>query len=186
MLSGPATPLILRPWRPGDEAAALKAFADPEMARQGGPMADAAEAARWVESMSWKTSREHGFVFAAVTPRDVPIATVAATNVDRHDCGWVWYWTTAEARGGGVASDALAALTPWLHDEAGLFRLELGHRVNNPASGRVAARAGFAPEGLQRSKLHYDGTRFDVQRHARLTTDPRPAPRRKVKIVPAR
>jgi RimJ/RimL family protein N-acetyltransferase len=52
-----------------------------------------------------------------------------------------------------------------------LFRLELGHRVNNPASCRVASRAGFAVEGLERQKLLYDGVRYDVELHARLATD---------------
>jgi RimJ/RimL family protein N-acetyltransferase len=56
-----------------------------------------------------------------------------------------------------------------------LFRLELGHRVNNPASCRVASRAGFLVEGLERQKLAYDGVRFDVELHARLATDAVPA-----------
>ncbi|WP_235994945.1 GNAT family N-acetyltransferase [Nonomuraea montanisoli] len=53
----------------------------------------------------------------------------------------------------------------------GLFRLELGHRVDNPASCRVAAKAGFLAEGIERGKLVYDGVRHDVERHARLATD---------------
>jgi hypothetical protein len=35
----------------------------------------------------------------------------------------------------------------WAFDDAELFRLELGHRVNNPASCGVARAAGFAVEG---------------------------------------
>ena len=31
-----------------------------------------------------------------------------------------------------------------------------------------------APEGIERSRLEYDGVRYDVERHARLATDPEP------------
>lgn len=57
----------------------------------------------------------------------------------------------------------------------GLERLELGHRLNNPASCRVATRAGFLAEGIERQKLRYGTQRFDVELHARLRTDPAPA-----------
>jgi len=58
----------------------------------------------------------------------------------------------------------------------GLDRLELGHPLNNPASGRVAAGAGFTQEGVERQKLRYqddDGTwqRYDTALWARLATD---------------
>ncbi|MFC9128259.1 GNAT family N-acetyltransferase [Streptomyces sp. NPDC057099] len=97
------------------------------------------------------------------------------SNHDRHATGWVSYWTTRRARGRGVASGACRALARWAFDDAGLVRLELGHRVNNPASCRVALAAGFAAEGIERQKLEYDGTRYDVERHARLATDEEPA-----------
>lgn len=70
---------------------------------------------------------------------------------------------------------ACRSLARWAFDDAGLFRLELGHRVNNPASCGVArGAAGFAVEGLERQKLEYDGVRFDVELHARLATDAHP------------
>jgi RimJ/RimL family protein N-acetyltransferase len=62
----------------------------------------------------------------------------------------------------------------WAFDNAGLFRLELGHRVNNTASCAVARAAGFVVEGHQRQKSEYDGVRYDVELHARLVTDMEP------------
>ena len=53
-------------------------------------------------------------------------------------------------------------------------RLELGHRVNNPASGHVARSAGFIKEGTERAKFLIDGQRIDVDTYGRLTTDPHP------------
>lgn len=57
------------------------------------------------------------------------------------------YWTAARARGRGVASRALEALTAWAFAsfaDAGLVRLELLHQVDNVASCRVAEKAGHA------------------------------------------
>lgn len=56
----------------------------------------------------------------------------------------------------------------------GLYRLELGHRVNNPASGRIAIAAGFVQEGREREKLRYGNERFDTLAYGRLATDPIP------------
>ncbi|WP_346425826.1 GNAT family N-acetyltransferase [Plantibacter flavus] len=77
------------------------------------------------------------------------------------------------ARGGGLATRAVRTVADHAFRE-GLFRLELGHRVNNPASCGVATRAGFLPEGIERQKLAYGADRFDVELHARLATDPVP------------
>lgn len=70
-----------------------------------------------------------------------------------------------------MAARATGLLAEWAFAERGLFRLELGHRTNNLASCKVALRAGFAAEGIERGKLVYDGVRHDVERHARLATD---------------
>lgn len=77
----------------------------------------------------------------------------------------------ADHRGRGLAARATTAVGTWALRELGLLRLELGHRVNNPASCRVATRAGFVAEGVERSKLRYGRDRFDVETHARLATD---------------
>lgn len=53
-------------------------------------------------------------------------------------------------------------------------RLELGHRVNNPASGVLARRVGFVNEGTQRQKFLVDGERLDADIYGRLTSDPHP------------
>ncbi|MFE5075050.1 GNAT family N-acetyltransferase [Streptomyces halstedii] len=101
------------------------------------------------------------------------LGCVAVTAVNQvHGCGWVSYWTTEAARGCGVASAGVRALARWAFDDLGLYRLELGHRTDNPASCAVARRAGFTAEGIERGKLRYGDVRHDVERHARLATDP--------------
>ena len=87
-------------------------------------------------------------------------------------CG---YWVLPAARGAGVASSALTALSAWALGEAGFHRLHVSHSTRNAASCRVAVKAGFLLEGTKRSDaLHTDG-RHDMHLHARLRTDERPA-----------
>lgn len=71
-----------------------------------------------------------------------------------------------------MAGAATRALADWALTDLGLFRLELGHRRDNPASCRVARRAGFTVEDLERAKIRYDDRRYDVELHARLASDP--------------
>ena len=115
------------------------------------------------------------FAFA-VRVDGVAVGSVALSNVDRrHDTAWVSYWVATSHRGRGLASRALASAAQLGLDDLGLARLELGHRVNNPASCRVATAAGFVAEGVERAKLRYGSERFDVETHARLATDPAPS-----------
>jgi len=102
------------------------------------------------------------------------VGNVGVSAIDRrHATGWLSYWLITSARGGGLATRAVRTVADHAFRE-GLFRLELGHRVNNPASCGVATRAGFLPEGIERQKLAYGADRFDVELHARLATDPVP------------
>ncbi|MFE7098488.1 GNAT family N-acetyltransferase [Streptomyces erythrochromogenes] len=170
--------LRLRRWSPADAGAVLAAFADPVMAWQTGePVVDLPAARRWLAARAEQWDAGSAFAFAVVDGADAVLGNVAVGAVDRrHRTGWVSYWTTAAARGRGVASGGCRAVAAWAFEDAGLFRLELGHRVNNPASCRVARAAGFAVEGIQRSRLEYDGVRHDVELHARLAGDPVPPP----------
>lgn len=169
--------LWLRPWAERDAEAVLTAFADPLMRGQAAESIDSMEAAsRWVAQQIQRREAEAAFAFAVVDGAEEVLGNMSVGAVDRrHATGWVSYWTTPAARGRGVAARACRALSRFAFDEEGLFRLELGHRVNNPASCRVATAAGFLVEGLERQKLSYDGVRYDVELHARLATDPEPS-----------
>ena len=165
----------MRAWRLDDAPAVQAALSDPSMRTQVAEAVDSiAKAEAWIADHNQRWDEGTAFSWAVVDDEGLlGSATVASIN-HRHGTGWISYWTTAAARGRGVASSALRRLAVWSFEDLGLFRLELGHRVNNPASCRVAHAAGFAIEGLERQKLLYDNERFDVELHARLATDPAP------------
>ncbi|WP_127938966.1 GNAT family N-acetyltransferase [Nonomuraea polychroma] len=157
--------LRLREWRQSDAPAVLQAFQAVDLRRQAAfPIVTLKDAQGWIAS--WE-GVGHAF---AVTVGEQVVGNVAVAGIDTHDNGWVSYWVVPEARGRGIAAAATEKLARWAFDELGLYRLELGHRTDNPASCRVATKAGFRPEGIERGKLSYDGVRYDVERHARLAS----------------
>ncbi|MGW6980971.1 GNAT family N-acetyltransferase [Streptomyces sp. NPDC054932] len=168
--------LVLRRWARRDATSVMTAFADPLMRQQTSePMESVHDAQRWIADRGAEWDAGSAFAFSVVDGDDLVLGQVSVGAVNRrHSVGWVSYWTTATARGRGVASHACRAVALWAFHDAELFRLELGHRLNNPGSCRVAHAAGFAVEGRQRQKLAYDGIRYDVELHARLATDPEP------------
>lgn len=188
--------LLLRPWQASDAAALLDIFAaSDDLATQYPlPVTTLSEANKCLESMlPWDASHKN-FAVVPLTgarggpdamPADSPVGNpvgspfgnVAVTGVEfRHGTGWVSYFCSGAVRGRGYISRSVAALANWALDPdgLGLERLELGHRLNNPASGVVALRAGFVQEGTERAKLRYGDERFDVATYGRLRRDPVP------------
>ena len=110
----------------------------------------------------------------AVVHRERLVGLVGLTVDAGNRNGWFWYWMHAGFRGRGWTSRAAATVADWALTDGGLQRLELGHRIDNPASGAVARAAGFVQEGFERSKLLIDGERLDVVAYSRLPTDPWP------------
>jgi RimJ/RimL family protein N-acetyltransferase len=69
------------------------------------------------------------------------------------------------------AARALAALISWSFHDAGLHRVWLRHSTANPASCRVAHRAGLTVEGTNRGAARHADGWHDMHLHARLRTD---------------
>lgn len=158
---------VLRRISESDAVGILDAFASPDMARQGN-VADLDAAREYARAHA-----ENPYARAIeVEGRLVGLVAISADGVNR--LGWFYYWMSAPCRGQGLTSCAAATLANWALSSGGLERLELGHRVSNPASGAVARAAGFIHEGTERAKFLIDGERIDVLTYGRLASDPVP------------
>ncbi|WP_454083577.1 GNAT family N-acetyltransferase [Georgenia sp. Marseille-Q6866] len=157
----------LRPLHRTDSPAVLDAFtSSPDMARQG-DVTTLADAEAYVSRLTAQP-------VLAVAVDDQLVGAVGLSVDEANRNGWFWYWMHAAWRGRGWTAAAAATVADWALGPGGCERLELGHRVNNPASGRVAAAAGFVLEGRERAKFLVDGERVDVLTYGRLRTDPVP------------
>ena len=84
----------------------------------------------------------------------------------------VSYCLRASVRGRGLATRAVRLVSRWAFDELGIERIELRTHPENEASCRVAERAGFRREGIERaSRAWPDGTRFDSILYSLLPGD---------------
>jgi [ribosomal protein S5]-alanine N-acetyltransferase len=164
-----ATDLVIRPWHLGDAAAVLTAYQDPAIQHwHVRPMDDLADASAWISSRRRQWQDESGADWA-VTASAAVTGRVAIKRLDLWDgIGELAYWVTPAARGHHVAARAVTAVSAWAFDVLGLHRLELIHATGNPASCRVATRAGFHPEGTMRQHARHADGWHDMHLHARL------------------
>ncbi|MEV4756076.1 GNAT family protein [Micromonospora sp. NPDC049559] len=75
----------------------------------------------------------------------------------------ICYAIAPEARGFGLAAEAVDAVAIALILEHGFQRVELRVAPGNTASRRVAEKAGFTYEGLLRNAGYVDGGRVDLE-----------------------
>jgi len=165
--------LRLRPWQAGDVQAFLAAYRDPEIRRWHTRQPDSEQHVHeWFEQYRRDWAAEWGGHWAVTRGGEV-VGRIAVRGMNFDDgvadCA---YWVVPAARGVGVASRALTAVSRWALDETGFHRLELDHSTGNLASCRVATKAGFLLEGTKRSAaVHADG-RHDMHLHARISGQP--------------
>jgi RimJ/RimL family protein N-acetyltransferase len=81
------------------------------------------------------------------------------------------YVVVPQARGRGVATEALRLLTEWAFAELDALRIELWISADNDGSKRVAERAGYRYEGTLRSYHFKQGMRMDFEIWSRLASD---------------
>ncbi|MGW1763106.1 GNAT family N-acetyltransferase [Streptomyces sp. NPDC002073] len=153
-----APALLLRPWHPDDVAALVEAYRDPGLRRwAAAPIDGEDEGLRWVraQEQGWATGGRFCFAVLEAAADTAPARLVGSVVLKEVAPGKpsaeVGYWTSAGARGRGVAPRALDALGAWSFDafrSGGLERLDLLHQVDNPASCRVAEKCGYGFERI--------------------------------------
>jgi RimJ/RimL family protein N-acetyltransferase len=176
-LSWPAAPpvrgpIALRPFRPLDVGLVAELAEDPYVPLIGTVPADFTEAAglAYLERQHQRLTDGTGYSFCiadAVT--DQPLGTAGLWLRDRgQGRGSVGYSVSPRARGRGVATAALSALTTFAWTHPDLHRIELYVEPANGGSVAVAERGGYQREGLLRSYLVIGGQRRDMLLYAVL------------------
>jgi RimJ/RimL family protein N-acetyltransferase len=162
--------LVLRPWEATDAAVFLAAYQDPRIRRwHVHQPASEDEVRDWFDRYRRDWTQETGAHWAVTRDGGAVLGRIALRGWNFDDgvaaCA---YWVLPAARGAGVASRALTALSVWALGETRFHRLRLSHSTRNEASCRVALGAGFLLEGTERSAaVHSDG-RHDMHLHARI------------------
>lgn len=157
--------LVLRAANAADAEAIRRVYSEPELRYWmgwGDQPPDLAEARRNIDrgERAWREGSWAVFRVAEL-PADEVVGG-ASLRLAAHETAEVSYFLAARARGQGLATRAVRLLAAWAFDELGLERLELRTHLENEASQRVAERAGFRREGVERaSRAWPDGERFD-------------------------
>jgi RimJ/RimL family protein N-acetyltransferase len=155
--------VVLREWRMEDAPAVAAACQDSEIARWLSLVPEPyteADARFYVRDCIEAGEDRTPFAITDAETGDV-IGSIDM-RINRMKTGHVGYWLAPEARGRGLTSAALLALSRWGFQRLGLGRVELVTDPDNIASQRVAEKAGFTREGVLRSiLLNRDGSRRD-------------------------
>lgn len=119
----------------------------------------------------WSSGTEAAF-FSCSVDSGTPLGgiTLHVAGADPGLAG-VGYWMHRDERRRGVASDALRLVARWAFSDLRVERLHLTTLSDNEASQRVAARVGFAREGLLRQWAPSREGRLDAVMYALLAQD---------------
>ena len=167
----------LRPHADDDIPHIVEACRDPQTA-QWTPVAEnyqIANAERFVHVVGrdiW--ARGDGGVFAITgADGDYCGSIDFVISADDPAAGEIGFHVAPWARGRGLGPAAVRTLCSWAFDSLGLARIVWRAHVGNHASRRVAEKAGFTMEGIQRAGVDQRGSRRDAWVAALLATDPR-------------
>ncbi|MFF5444402.1 GNAT family N-acetyltransferase [Streptomyces sp. NPDC012888] len=137
---------------------------------------EAGQAAR-IEGMlaEQDDGRLRPFLFVeAATGRVVGAINLGSITLGPLCSGGVGYWVDHARRGRGLAHAGLEEVLRIARDEVGLHRVEAGTLVDNLASQRVLAKAGFERYGTAPRYLHVAGAWRDHHLFQRLLHDDPP------------
>ncbi len=158
--------IVLRPPQPADAEGIRQACQDPDIQRwiAAVPSPYTAEDARVFVAWSqqgWRTGEDASFVICE-RESNALLGTIGL-GLDRreHGIASIGYWLAREARGRGIATEAVKLCSRWAFRELAIERLELYTEPGNEPSQRVAERAGFTREGIARGHLRTSTGRRD-------------------------
>ncbi|HEX3328414.1 MAG TPA: GNAT family N-acetyltransferase [Gaiellales bacterium] len=164
----------LRPWQEADLGVIAALCRDPDVARftrVPDPYTDA-DARAWMDGLPGRLADGEAVRLAIVAGGGEPAGSIGLRidPLDR-DIAEAGYMVAPAARGRGVATAALRLASRWGLRDLGVARVQLSTHVDNPASQRVAERAGFRREGVLRSWEELRGRRVDLVMFSLVAAD---------------
>jgi RimJ/RimL family protein N-acetyltransferase len=167
-----------------DEVVRLRAFTlddvdwvtdgcrDPDVARfTGVPRPYEPDDAReWIGRHADGRASGEGMHLAVTAADDgAPLGSVGLQRIAWDQLrGEIGYWIAPWGRGRGAAPSGVRLLAAYAFEAAGLERIEVIPYVDNPASQRVAEKAGCTREGVLRSYFLAHGERHDCVMYSLL------------------
>jgi RimJ/RimL family protein N-acetyltransferase len=165
--------ITLRTFRQEDVPWVVKACQDPEIPRfTGVPQPyEESHASEWIATHP--RERETGEALnLAVVQGDEPLGSISLLRIEWSQLrGEIGYWVAPWGRGRGVATSAVRLLAAHGFEGCGLQRIEIVPYDDNPASQRVAEKAGARREGVMRAYFLAAGVRHDCVMYALLPGD---------------
>jgi len=169
----PADRVVLRPFDLSDLPLVRLAAADPVIPSiTSVPRGYSDEEGRaFIERQFRRATDGDGYSFV-IAPRGQPAVGIGSIGLwlQEIDSGRasVGYWLVREARGQGLAGDALRAVVAFAFGQLAIPRLHLFVEPWNVASARTAEAAGFTREALLRGWERIDGEQRDAECYALL------------------
>jgi len=116
--------------------------------------------------------REYNFgIFDSETSRIVGQISLYSIKRLPFSSGFVGYSIDHSSAGRGIGTEALALITAFAFETAGLHRVEAYVSPRNTASIRVLEKADYLREGLHRKLLYINGVWEDHYMYAQLEDD---------------
>jgi RimJ/RimL family protein N-acetyltransferase len=165
--------VLLRRWSQSDVGEAVRCCNDEQIRRflPAIPIPfTAANASGWIEG---ETARliNGSLALVIADPADRRLQGSLGIRQIEPGVAQVGYWTDPQARGRGVATAGLILISRWALRTLGAGRVQLHTALDNPASMRVAERAGFTREGVLRRWYDLRGERRDAVMFSLLPED---------------
>jgi RimJ/RimL family protein N-acetyltransferase len=166
--------VVLRPWRLEDIPAMVAMSSDGDVRRfTNVPEAyDEDDAAIWLALQPARLAAGDGAAFAVAEEQtEAAVGSIGVRVLHGRGIAETGYHVSPTARGRGVATTALRLLSRWALETLPIARLQLTTHLDNPASQRVAEKAGFVREAVLRAWTDQRGARVDLAMYSLLPSD---------------
>ena len=169
-------PLVLRPYATSDLAMVRQASADPQIPPISSvPRRYTAAAGRaFIARQHARAAEGDGYSFV-IARAEEPESGIGSIGLWLQEIesgrASIGYWLVADARGHGLAADALRAVVSFAFATLSIPRLHLFVEPWNVASARTAEAAGFAREATLRGWERIDGEQHDADCFALLHSE---------------